>query len=402
MFRKKFDIKYLSFIYFILYSFISDCSINPISRANAPLPVSPTNNEVIYPLYGQKALSLKTNENIDFACPGNKVVLNTKTSTGSFVQATCVSGDRFKVSGQEYQFNQIHCSKTATAESRFTNRGCSGGKEAEIGFNLGNKFVRQILLCYDTAKQTTLYTQYEIVSVIGSSVGGTPRPSFEQDSGFFHIGSNTVNNLYQRGGQRNTINNLVGLNNADTKYIQNGQLYFLSRGHMAARTDFFYPAQQNATFKYINAAPQWQSFNGFNWNQAETDSRNYASSHRVSLQVYTGTYGIATLPHAQTKKDVELYLYANGNTRAIPVPALYWKIVYNPQTKKGIVLIGLNNPYETNVSKHVICPDVSKSVSWLHWNKMSIPYGYSYACSVPAFRNVVKFAPNIAVSGLLV
>lgn len=178
-------------------SLITGCSFNPLARENGPLPISPTRNEIIYPLYG--SVNLKANENIDFACPGGKVVLNTQTSSSSVAQASCVSDQRFEISGQEYQFNQIHCNQVVLAESRFTGKTCSAGKEAEIGFNLGyGRFIRQILLCFDTVRQTTLYAQHEVVSVIGGSAVAVPRPFFEQDRGFFSVGSTSVNDLYLR------------------------------------------------------------------------------------------------------------------------------------------------------------------------------------------------------------
>lgn len=345
---------------------------------------------------------MQTGGNIDFACPGGNVILNTVTSTTT-IRASCVSGQNFRISNQVYQWSQLRCSRVASATSRFTNRTCTGGREAEIGFNLGDgRFVRQILLCFDTAAQTTLYTQYDVVSSIGGGAVGIPRPLFEQDAGFYNTGTQLVNSLYVRGGQRRTINSLLGLNATSTKYIQAGQLYFLSRGHLAARSDFFYPSMMNGTFKYINAAPQWQTFNGFNWNQVEIDSRNFASRNNVTLQVWTGTYGVATLPHEGTNRAVPLYIYVNNNVRGIPVPTLYWKVVYNPLNRRGIVLIGLNNPYEINVAKDIICTDISGSVSWLRWNRTSIMDGYSYACSIADFRRVVTYAPSLTVSGLLV
>lgn len=365
-----------------------------------PLPIKSNDNSIIYPKHGYTTLSLSTGDTIDLVCPGGKVVLNS-VSSSDVVHATCVSGKTLRIEGKQYQWYEIHCNTLITATSRFTNRTCANdAKEAEIGFHLQDgRFVKQILVCFDTEKERTLYTHYEIVSSINKEAYGTPRPFFEQDNGFFHVGS--VNTHYLRGIQRKTINRQLGLANTNTKYIRNGQLYFLARGHMAARTDFYYPAQLNATFKYINAAPQWQSFNGYNWNQAEMDSRTYASRHNVTLQIWTGTYGIATLPHEESNREVELFLYDENNLRRLPVPAMYWKVVYNPLTNKAIVLIGLNNPYEQRVSKHIICPDISNQVSWLQWDKTSIKYGYSYACTLSEFRKVVSYAPELSVTGLL-
>lgn len=165
--------------------------------------------------------------------------------------------------------------------------------------------------------------------------------------------------------------------------------------------DFYYAAELNATFKYVNAAPQWQTFNGGNWEQIERDVREYANKNKVKLEVYTGTYGVATLPNEKTKQEVKLYLYTNQTTKAVPVPAMFWKAVYEPKSQKGIVLIGLNNPYERTVSKHIICEDVSSRINWLQWTRDSIAKGYSYACSIPNFRKFYHIFPHFAVSQLL-
>lgn len=45
-----------------------------------------------------------------------------------------------------------------------------------------------------------------------------------------------------------------------------------------------------ATFWYTNAAPQWQTFNGNNWNSLENDARSLAARLGKDLDVYTGTY----------------------------------------------------------------------------------------------------------------
>lgn len=211
-----------------------------------------------------------------------------------------------------------------------------------------------------------------------------------------------MNDLYVRGGQQATINGLLGLSASSTKYIEDSSDYFLSRGHLTAKADFVYGPQQTATFHYVNAAPQWQTFNGDNWNTLEADVRDYAEENELDLKVYTGTYGVSTLPHEDTKEEIPLYLYVDDNgNKAIPVPELYWKVVYNPETKQGVALLGVNNPYQTDVTKSVICKDISSQINWLNWKPTDQKAGYSYACEVDDLRKSVTYLPEFEVQGLL-
>ncbi|KAJ8961881.1 hypothetical protein NQ318_021499 [Aromia moschata] len=359
------------------------CEINPLLYANSPLVIPTGSDQFIYPEYGDTTLKFAVGETVDFICPGrNLVVLGSQAQ--EVVQGICISNLRFRILGERTLFSQISCAGDAVASSRLT----------------GEELRERRDVCFDPVAQSPLYTFYNLTASIGNNAKGTPRPSFSEDSGFYNLGTLTVNSRYTRANQRATVNTLIGLEFTSIKYIDNGNWYFLARGHLTARSDFFYPAQQNGTFRYINAAPQWQSFNGLNWNEAELSTRAYADANGLDLQVWTGVYGVTTLQHEATGRDVGLYIYvdSNGNT-ALPAPDIYWKVVYDPISRRGVALIGLNNPYQTDVAKSVICPDVSNSLTWVSWKKESINDGYSYACTVPELRRVVSYAPDLDVSG---
>lgn len=135
--------------------------------------------------------------------------------------------------------------------------------------------------------------------------------------------------------------------------------YFLSKGHLVAKADFFYGAQQHATFFYTNAAPQWQTVNGANWNSLENDARSFAGRIGSDLTVYTGTHGIATLPNVNNQ---ETNLYLGGSS--MPVPRMFWKVLYNPNTQAGIAFVSLNNPYQSAASaaQDVLCTNICSQV----------------------------------------
>ena len=69
-----------------------------------------------------------------------------------------------------------------------------------------------------------------------------------------------------------------------------GGTNFFNHGHLAAKSDFEFGAQQISTFWLTNAPPQWESFNSGNWEHLEDAVRNYAKTNQKNLEVYTGTH----------------------------------------------------------------------------------------------------------------
>ncbi|GFG38326.1 hypothetical protein Cfor_01737 [Coptotermes formosanus] len=202
--------------------------------------------------------------------------------------------------------------------------------------------------------------------------------------------------------QRQTVGTLLGSSLQGDKYIAETSDYYLDKGHLSANADFVYGSQRRATFRYVNILPQWKSFNGGNWNELEKSVRTYADKKKLDLDIYTGTYGILTFPNV---KGVEtgLYLYVdNNNNKAIPVPKLFWKAVYDPNSQAGIVIVGINNPYLSGPQgDYLICNDVCSKISWLQWDQKNTTKGYLYCCDVNDFRSTVKTLPEFTVSGLL-
>lgn len=306
---------------------------------------------------------------------------------------------QFRVLGKDVQFSALNCTDYPAHVARYTGASCGGGfREIEIGFSVGTRFLPHIIACFDDVAQNAIYTRFNLTSKIAGYQSKFPRPTVFLQSNFYTV--HGVDRLYTRHSQRSTINTLLGLAKNDTKYVHPTDAYFLSRGHLTAKIDFIFGAQQRLTFYFVNAAPQWLTFNGGNWRLLEKNIRDYASNNSVDLIVYTGTYGISTLPHAKTGESTELFLYAdeNGNT-AIPVPEMYWKFVYDAVHKAGAVFLGVNNPYVNTTT--TICEDVSDKMKWLSWKKDDQQAGFSYACTIDDFMKVVSYLPRYDVRNLL-
>lgn len=377
------------------------CSIYPFEHAWSPFVVISGTSDFLYPLPGENVLRFDYHQSVDILCPGRNVLLNNINSNQSVLSGYCLENNTFVINNAQIDWPNMDCSNYPWRTARYTGATCeNNGLDIEIGFDTGdNRFLRSMSICFDPVLQVAHYTFINQTASINQRALNTPRPSWLQGSEFYDIG--TVTNLYKRANQRRTINSLIGLNETSTLFIEDDTNYFLSRGHQTAGSDGFYPAQQNATFFMMNIAPQWQTFNGFNWNQIEIDVRDYAEDNSVDLWVWTGVYGVATLPHQGTGDPVELYLYVNSteNRKALPVPEVYWKVAYNPITERGVALIGVNNPYYQTYTP--LCNDISDQLTWLKTNNSDQEQGFCYACSVDTFRRVVTSMPNISVSGIL-
>ncbi|KAJ8971736.1 hypothetical protein NQ314_000549 [Rhamnusium bicolor] len=378
------------------------CQINiKVLPANTPLLLTSKTREVIFPNLGTSFVNLAQNEKIDLDCPGTGNIQAGGATIVGIAEATCVSGWDFQISGRQVNISSVLCSSRITSTARATGKTCWGkGIEIEIGLQLHDgRFIQQYTSCFDDVARNVLYSRYFLTNNIENQLTGGTSPSWSEDT-FYNLGAR-VNNIYPIATHRVTINKQLGLPDGDLKYVGTGH-YYLAKGHLTARTDYMYNAQQMSTFHYVNSAPQWQTFNGYNWFYFERSLRVYASKNLVDLEVYTGTYGISTLPHATTGRDVELYFYVDNNgNKAMPIPELFWKVAYDPINRAGIAVLGINNPYQTDVTKSIICNDVADRLNWLTFDRFRLEYGYIYACTIADFRKVVPNLPNFDARNIL-
>ncbi|KAJ9590454.1 hypothetical protein L9F63_016513 [Diploptera punctata] len=338
---------------------------------------------------------------IYLACPGSTNYLEFAGSGTRTALAKCESGSTYTINSKRYDFSEFSCKSYPFHTARKSGDTCYDGTKShiEIGFEVENDFYKIMDVCFDDSEFNTLYSKFTVVSGIGGYQSGFPRPSFIQ--GNFYPGL-SVDNLYTKNTQRQTISKLLGSTNLGNDYVSNSSDYYLARGHMTAKADYVYGTAHRATFHFVNIAPQWQTFNGGNWNSLEMSVRTYADKNKLDLEVYTGTHGVTTLPNSNGV-ETEIYLYVDdNNNKGLPVPKVYWKVVYNSKTREGIAFIGINNPYVTNPSAdYIFCTDVCSRVSWLQWDQKDIKKGYSYCCDVNDFRKTVKTLPQFTVNSLL-
>lgn len=319
------------------------------------------------------------------------------------MMATCINETRFLINGQEHLFQNINCNALPQHTARRTGRRCFGNAvEAEIGFVVGARFFRILEVCHDEASASNLWVYYRQHSGNQGFQRSFPRISFIQ--GDFYAGMNPQN-LYTRFVQHQTFTRILGSANHARQFVHEDGDIFLARGHLAARADYIFGPHQQASFYFINAAPQWQSFNGGNWEHIEDGVRRMIADRGLDCQIWTGTWGITTLPDtAGVRRQLFLDVDANGNGR-LPVPMIFYKIIIDTISRRGIAFIGVNNPHLSMADinrDYIFCNDVGAGVNYVPWNRFNLTGGYSYACNVGEFaQRITNLPPLPQVTGLL-
>ncbi|XP_044737667.1 uncharacterized protein LOC123299356 [Chrysoperla carnea] len=358
-----------------------------------------------YPTTKQGDIYFKKGEKVLLSCPGpDKIkkftVPGWQNRTEQIV--SCIGNNQFEAESKKYDFSTFACAKYPYHNAKITGKKCAGDKtDVIIGFRVQNKQIPHISVCHDDLNMATLYTFFNLTPAIKGYQRSFPRPSFTEAQ-FYNRTTIKLDTLYAKKTQQETVGRLLGDPELGKFYIKTSGDFYLARGHLTAKADFIFGAQQRSTFYYINTAPQWQIFNAGNWNDLEYSTRKFSGDRNVELEVYSGTYDTCQLPD-KNGKSTSIYLLLDDNNRpAIPVPKYFWKVLYNPITKEGTAFIGVNNPYFFDNTTDVFCTDVCDQISWVSWNRKNVTLGYGFCCDVNEFRKTVKYLPEFNVNKLLV
>lgn len=366
-----------------------------------PLYLKPHSTEFWLPNYDGK-LQIPRGASIELYCSNsfanfseNANVTNNfyiKNNT-KFMQPICMQDQYFLWNNEKFEFKQFQCQQYPKYAVQQMNLKCGERQEADIyrvGFNIScNRFVETLRVCYNKDILSALYVQHELSAASIQFQRYVKRLNFSKSG---HFQQHNMNYYYSQKHQLKMAKQMLSPN-LIPQYFDNKTL-FLARGHLAAKADLIYATQQRSTFTFFNAAPQWQSFNGGQWQTLENEVRNYIGKMKMTVKCYTGTWGIMKLANK------EFYLTQDANNNGLlPVPMLYFRVlvsVYNPQ--QGIALIGVNNPHasrEEILSEYIICDDVTEQLTWLKWIKnKKLKKGYLYACQVRQFASMIRFLPK--------
>lgn len=261
-------------------------SVNGDFSDKSPLILNPGTASFFRTNNANGILSLNAGQSILLACPGNSNYLQILGSGQREATASCSDGKTFTVNGVSRTFSQLSCQQSPNEEDRQSGS-CNKGTLYKIGFSVSTGFVEVYEVCHDASQHHTIWTKFLLTRDAAGFQTGIDRPNWSNGALFSGIDPTT---LYKRATQRETFTSLLGSASLAEQYISLTNDYFLSKGHMVAKSDFLYGSQQLATFFYSNAAPQWQTVNGANWNTLENDVKSFAARTGQDLNVYTGNW----------------------------------------------------------------------------------------------------------------
>jgi DNA/RNA non-specific endonuclease len=371
-----------------------------------PLYLQPGTEKFLHPNNRNRILTLTANQEVEMYC----AEFSTPSGAQGLIKVNCVSGSTVRYGSTNYDFANIACKSGPLAIAKRRTSGTTkcynNGIFVDVGFSLPDgRFVKTYTVCHDPILERIHYSYYILEPHTDGNQQGLTRPSFRQED--FFPGKD-INYLQTTNVQRQTLATILGSSDQAYKFIPDPPgNYFMSRGHIAAMTDFVYATEQFATFFYINTAPQWQGFNSLNWQSVEDGTRKLAADRGITLDTYTGTFGVTQLwNEAGTRFDLHLYHNQSTGGRGFPVPMIFYRIIVNKAANSGAVFLGVNNPYLTladiNNLGYIVCDDVSDRITYISWQKDNISRGYSYVCEVNDFLRRVPHISGLSVSYLLV
>lgn len=225
------------------------------------------NGQLVHPiLLGRsRVITLSTEEKVTVACLGRTNNSLTTLVGKQLAVATCVQNTSLLLEdGIKLPYSQLGCTnqnKEVLVEAGTCAKDL--GTLVRIGWQAGDDFIPLYEACHDKGSGVNYYSTNTIVgrSTDADDKANT-RPSFRQ-AGYYP--GTDVHAAFNQAQQNRTIAQIVGSESLAVKYFNVQKNFFLARGHLAPDGDFIDAASQDATYYYINMAPQWQSFNGGNW-----------------------------------------------------------------------------------------------------------------------------------------
>ncbi|CAK1551868.1 unnamed protein product [Leptosia nina] len=383
----------------------SGCSLRVNGDFSEPQPVfiRQSSNSYLFPRDNSGTVRLDSGERVTVACPGRNIRHPNAASSVATATVACAGGQQISGPGllrSNGAFAQLTCSGHANHVAEETRERCYNNNVViRVGFVVYDVFYPVYHSCYDKNRFEVLYVWAPMDASNTVQQTGVDRPGWI--AGNFYPGVQ-ANSLYTQVQQKQAIARVVGDRLAN-QYVTSNQ--FLARGHLTAKSDQIFATGQRSTFYFINAVPQWQPFNGGNWNSLEQNLRRRIGTAGYKCVVYTGSFGVTQLRN-ENGQFVDIFLDNTNGRRRLPVPLYMYKVAYDASRRVGTAFISINNPHYTAAEARSLqfCTDRCRNnnaFSWLRWQPDRVDLGYSFCCTISDFRRRIPHLPSFTVNGLL-
>lgn len=214
-----------------------------------------------------RIINLNEGQQVTVSCLGTGDYGNLLNATGLQLNpAICVASSNLQFAdGTEFSYDELSC-LIQNHEILVEQGTCANGPGTFIrnGWEFGASFIPLFDMCHD---ESLALNYYSINTVYGRSANADDKTNdrpyyFSQDVYFPGL---SVNTFYTQAEQTKTIAMIVGSDALAAQYIVPNTEYYFARGHMAPDADFIDAASQDASYYFMNTAPQFQIFNNGNW-----------------------------------------------------------------------------------------------------------------------------------------
>lgn len=397
----------------------SNCELDLDKRSGKEPPFI-LDKGILYPENNTRTLSIESGAKLSLFCPGHNNSFKSSKDNDSSVEYECKEGQLKKEgNGKKVNFKTMSCKMPMIPEiKRKENSKCSKGCDAknckgkktknvmtefDVGWTISKKFTLQYSVCMDETLYGTLWSKHVIRGASlskKSATGRKQRPDFQDEVDKETIFSQNpdfdFDKPYSKKEQKKTVSKLLDTNKLPSgKTIMSSSKFYFVRGHLVPDAEFVYNAESDATYFYINVAPQYQALNNGNWKAMEISTRDYAQKSQSDITIYTGTWEILEYPNKKGD-STQLYLYADPESSekmAIPVPKYFWRLVHDEKKDESFAFIAFNDPHVNETES--FCKSICDNLDWVDWPVNDVKKGLMNCCKTSDLRKKIPFVPKL-------
>ncbi|EDV53313.1 uncharacterized protein Dere_GG11607 [Drosophila erecta] len=246
-----------------------------------------------------------------------------------------------------------------------------------VGFNFNGRFMELYRNCFNISNLAFQHSIYKAYRYVNNAQRINAQWKSDQISGQF-------DNAYERRTTQACLSTTLGAAQPQCKF---------DRGHMTPASAFISTALKKATFRYLNAIPQYEGVNRGKWKTVESWVNNMVRGmydnptiNNVQiprtydvLKVCIGVLGVHTLKHNTNNNMIPIYLLDNSK---IPVPMWIYKIVSHLSGDKWVMLTYNDRIRPSDEEIKIICEKIP-----CHWglNLNERPAGNTVCCKPAEF-----------------